>query len=107
MDQKCVVFLRKTSDELGISNLIAHRSDSLLFLKKTSLRFNLIFADPPFDLKVHSELHQLIFEKNILKPEGVFIMEHSSREDFEHLPGFSFSRKYGNVTFSFFFNLES
>jgi 16S rRNA (guanine966-N2)-methyltransferase len=107
MDQKCVVFLRKTSEELGIKNLIAHRSDALLFLKKTPMNFNLIFADPPFDLKVHEEMHQLIFEKKLLKPDGVFIMEHSSREVFDQLTGFSYSRKYGNVTFSFFFNLDS
>ena len=107
MDQKCVVFLRKTADELGISNLVVHRSDSLLFLKRTPLHFNLVFADPPFDSKLHEALHKLLFENKILKPGGVFIMEHSSRESFETLSGFSYSRKYGNVTFSFFINLES
>lgn len=107
MDQKCVVFLRKTCGELEINNLTAHRSDVMTFLKKTPQHFNLVFADPPFDLKIHNELHQLIFDKNILKPGGVFIMEHASREEFTSLMGFSFSRKYGNVTFSFFFNLDS
>ncbi|MDQ3050039.1 MAG: 16S rRNA (guanine(966)-N(2))-methyltransferase RsmD [Bacteroidota bacterium] len=106
LDQKCVVFLRKTSDELEINNLIAHRSDVMTFLRKTPLHFNLIFADPPFDSKIHIELHQLIFDKNILKPDGVFIMEHASREEFTDLKGFSFSRKYGNVAFSFFYNLD-
>lgn len=105
-DQKCVVFLRKTSDQLEISNLTAHRSDTMLFLKKTPLHFDLIFADPPFDLNIHMELHQLIMEKKILSRDGVFIMEHSSRVAYSHLTGFSFARKYGNVTFSFFFNLE-
>ncbi len=107
LDQKCVVFLRKTAGELGIKNLTAHRSDVLLFLKKTPQKFDLIFADPPFDSKLHEELHDLVFGKIILKQEGVFIMEHASREKFDQLNGFKYSRKYGNVTFSFFFNITS
>lgn len=106
-DQKCVVFLRKTTGELGIKNLTAHRSDAITFLKKTPSVFNLIFADPPFDSAIHEELHEIIFGKKLLKPDGVFILEHASRVSFEQLKGFEFSRKYGNVTFSFFFNIAS
>ena len=101
-DQKCINFIRSITDKLSIHNLTALRSEAMHFLKKLTIPAGLIFADPPFDTKLHESMHAMISERKLIKPGGVFIMEHGSRTDYSHLSGFDFSRKYGNVTFSFY-----
>ncbi len=98
-------FIEKTRDELGYENeLEVVKSNVFEYLKNTSQTFDLIFADPPYDLREeqYENLHQLIFERELLNENGVFILEHSSKAKFEELPYFQSSRKYGNVSFSFF-----
>ena len=43
-----------------------------------------------------------IFEKQLLQPEGMLIVEHSKHTPIDHLPHFSFDKKYGASIFSFF-----
>ena len=63
---------------------------------------DLIFADPPYDLNDLSKIPTKILEHNLLKPDGIFIMEHSKKNSFKDHPSFTEERKYGNVHFSFF-----
>ena len=106
LDFGCIQFLKETTKLLDITNLHPIRSDVLRFCKSHHTKYDLIFADPPFDLDVRNLLHDIIFNRKLLSEKGVFIMEHSSREKYDQLAGFDFSRSYGNVTFSFFVNLE-
>ncbi len=101
-DPKCITFLRNFASKLAIDNLTALRSETLYYLKKLTAPVGLIFADPPFGTTLYESLHEIISERKLIKPGGVFIMEHTSRSDYSNLGGFDFSRKYGNVTFSFF-----
>jgi 16S rRNA (guanine966-N2)-methyltransferase len=104
---KCVSFIRRTSEALGENSVHVFRADVFEFIRKCHSRFDLIFADPPFDLRDKEDLWKIITEKKLLNEEGVFILEHQSREQFSHLDGFRFTRAYGNVSFSFFSNFES
>lgn len=66
------------------------------------MKFDVIFADPPYDLQQLPLLPDLIFKHDLLKPEGLFILEHSAKNNFENHPNFLENRHYGNVNFSFF-----
>lgn len=44
----------------------------------------------------------LVFENQLLKPDGLLILEHSKAISFDEHPHFQKMRKYGNVHFSFF-----
>jgi len=88
------------------SNIRTVKSDSSKFLLGCNLQFDLIFADPPFDITYRENLVQLIFSKNLLKPDGFLILEHPAKEKTETIPHFEFSRTYGNVGFSFFRKFE-
>lgn len=101
----CIGFIAETCKKLSIVNLTPVRYDCLLFLKGCKFSYDLVFADPPYELKIHEELHRMIFAGNILREGGSFVLEHSSRENYDHLPYFSFSRTYGNVGFTFFSKL--
>ncbi|NND80323.1 MAG: methyltransferase [Maribacter sp.] len=102
-DYGCVKFIDKISTELdfGISTI---KSDVFSFLEKTSLKADIIFADPPYDYseKDFARIPELIFKKNILKEGGVLIIEHSKHTDLSHLRYFTNQRRYGGSVFSFF-----
>ena len=78
------------------------RGDVFRFVKSCKQQFDLIFADPPYALKELPAIPSLIFEKNLLKPEGVFVFEHGKDHDFRDHPNFVEHRSYGSVNFSIF-----
>ena len=95
-------FIRKTCALLGVDNLLLTRGDVFRFLSSSHMKFDVIFADPPYDLQQLPLLPDLIFKHDLLKPEGLFILEHSAKNNFENHPNFLEHRHYGNVNFSFF-----
>ena len=95
-------FIRKTCTLLGVDNLLLTRGDVFRFLSSSHMKFDVIFADPPYDLQQLPLLPDLIFKHDLLKPEGLFILEHSDKNNFENHPNFLEHRHYGNVNFSFF-----
>lgn len=105
-DYGCTAFQKETTRLLEIHNLRIIRTDVLTFIKKKHDPFDLIFADPPFDLKIHESLTSTIVAGNLLAKDGRFILEHNSKQDWSSLPGFQSNRTYGNVGFSFFSKLE-
>ena len=104
----CVTFLNKTSEHMG-ADIKCIRSEALDFLKKTPEKFDLIFADPPYDLEIEefTKLVDQVMERDLLKEDGALIMEHSTRMKLLDHEFFVESRKYGSSSFSFFANSAS
>ena len=101
-DSNCVAFINKTIQMLNAENLEAIRTDVFHYLKRPYESFDIIFADPPYEMEKTNEIPDLIFQTQILKEKGWFILEHSKRHDFSNHAFFHQHRKYGNVNFSFF-----
>ncbi len=78
------------------------KADVFSYLPKVTQKFDIVFADPPFDLEEASELPDLIFTLDILTEKGIFILEHSSDKDFSKHTHFERLVKRGSVYFSFF-----
>lgn len=106
MNAKCVGFLRNTSTDFGF-RINTIKSDVFTFLKHTSDKCDLIFADPPYDLPNIPEIHKLVFENELLNEGGLLIIEHGPKTNLESLDCFKQHRKYGNVNFSFFVRKSS
>jgi len=102
-ERQCA-FIRKVCNDLKINNLSLFKIDVFRFLKSCRMQFDIIFADPPYTFENLEIIPNLIFEQKILKPEGIFIFEHSAKNSFSTHPYFIEHRKYGNVNFSFFQN---
>jgi len=98
----CVQFIKKTATDFGMSELKAVRSDVFRFIKTTPLKFDLIFADPPYQLEEIPMINKLVFEYELLKENGIMVVEHPKEFDFSKEEHFSEHRKYGQVNFSFF-----
>ena len=95
----CIEYIEKTTKELDF-NITTIKSDCLQYLKNCKQEFNFIFADPPYDYEEYQELKNLVFEKNLVKKEGILIIEHNNETSFE--ADNIELRKYGTVHFSIF-----
>ena len=52
------------------------------------------------------KIPQLVFERNLLKPDGWLVIEHKKEVDFSNHPKFYQHRHYGRVNFSFLVNMS-
>lgn len=95
-------FIGSVLDALKIDNARAIKADVFKYIKKTSENFDIVFADPPFDLKNLKEIPELVLLSGVVKPGGLFILEHPREYDFSGFENFRELRKYGKVHFSFF-----
>ena len=102
-NRMCVDFIRKTSKILEL-NIQVIQMKVIKYLSTKSTSFDLIFADPPYDMEINQYVNMIetIFENNLLKQEGLLIIEHVEQKKIECHTRFFQSRKYGNSVFSFF-----
>jgi len=99
---QCVRFISETAVRLGFSQMKAIRSSSIGFLNHCSDKFDLIFADPPYELEGIEEVISLVYDRQLLLEGGWLIIEHAPGKDFSAIPNFFQHRNYGKVNFSFF-----
>ena len=95
-------FICRAQEKLGAKELFPIRADVFKYLQTAKQAFDFIFADPPYDLPGAEKIPEMVMERQLVKEGGLFVMEHSKKHDFSHLPHFKEERKYGNVHFSFF-----
>ena len=95
-------FIQQCLEKLGTKAVIPLRADVFRFVKTCRQQFDIIFADPPYALKELPTIPDLIFEKGLLKEDGIFVFEHGKDHDFSLHPHFAEHRCYGSVNFSLF-----
>lgn len=95
-------FISKIMKEVKTEACLPIRGDVFKFIQSSSQQFDFIFADPPYALKELGTLPDLVFEKNLLKEGGLFVLEHGKDYHFEEHPRFIEHRAYGSVNFSLF-----
>jgi 16S rRNA (guanine(966)-N(2))-methyltransferase RsmD len=102
INNRHLAFIEKTIKELGFSQIKPFRTNVLTFLKTCSYKYDIIFADPPFNLKWIDSIPELVLNSGILKSRGMIILEHPRNKNYSHLTEFKEERKYGGVHFSIF-----
>ena len=95
-------FICKVMQEVKTDKCLPICGDVFKYIKSGRDQFDFIFADPPYDLKGLNTIPELIFENNLLKEDGLFVLEHGKQDHFEEHPYFVERRVYGSVNFSFF-----
>ncbi len=95
-------YIRLVVEKLSISEVMPLKTDVFKYLKDCHYRYNIIFADPPYDLEGIERIPHLIFEKKMLKAQGMFVLEHPKTMDFSAHKHFFLHKHYGSVHFSFF-----
>jgi len=102
LDYQNSQFIKKTAEELGLKNINVIKGDVFKFISHCSAKFDLIFADPPYALPTLKTIPEELFKQDILKDDGLFVLEHGRDNSFKTDPNFIEERNYGNVHFSLF-----
>lgn len=95
-------FISECMKKIGTNDNILIRGDVFRFIKKSHNQYDFIFADPPYALEELPMIPALIFEHDLLKPDGIFVFEHGKNYDFSSSEHFVEHRSYGSVNFSLF-----
>lgn len=95
-------FITKVARELGDTNLNLVRGDALRYISAAPRSFDVIFADPPYDMDGFADIPGAVLNSSLVKSGTLFIIEHNKTHDFSALPGFREHRAYGSVNFSIF-----
>lgn len=106
-DPKMFTYIKNNLTQLGFDKVQAVKMEVFDFLKVCQQQFDFIFAGPPYALQTIDELPKLIIGQKLLKPEGLFVLEHTPRNHYENFEGFIKKRNYGTTVFSFFENPEN
>lgn len=98
-----IKFISSTIDLLDNSvQKTCIKNDAFKFLAKCYKKFDIIFADPPYDMDEFEKIPELVFASDLLNEDGWLIVEHSKHTILNEQPNFVETRKYGNVNFSIF-----
>ena len=95
-------FIQECLKKLNTDKCVPIRGDVFRFLKSCKQQYDFIFADPPYALKELPQIPDIIFERQLLKKEGLFVFEHGKDYDFSNHPHFLEHRSYGSVNFTLF-----
>ncbi len=102
IDRRSIRFIKSTLATLHIDTIKAYHTDVFRVIGKLKKQYDIIFADPPYQLAAMDTLPDLIFATTLLNPGGWFILEHSDRHSFIQHSHFKEIRKYGSLNFSIF-----
>ena len=100
---KAVRWMKQCSADLGVEDQVTIiNRDVKIFIKDHASSYDLVFADPPYQLPWLGQLPAMILNSNLLSSEGLFVLEHDNQHNFDGVEGFQEQRKYGQTIFSFF-----
>lgn len=101
-DSNHISGIKKILTELDLQNIRPIHIDVRAYLKTCSVKYDIVFADPPYELSWIEELPDLVTRAGVIKNDGVFILEHPRDLSFTQHKLFFEHRNYGGVNFSFF-----
>jgi 16S rRNA (guanine(966)-N(2))-methyltransferase RsmD len=103
IDHVHYAFIAQVSRQLELEKVIhLLRYDVQKFIPRCTAKYDLIFADPPYQLKWLKEIPELILKHELINPGGILVLEHGKSDDFSSHPNLFEERIYGSVHFSFF-----
>jgi 16S rRNA (guanine966-N2)-methyltransferase len=101
-DPRHIAGIKRIISDIGFENIRTIHIDVRAYLRTCSVKYDVVFADPPYDLKWLKELPDMVTGSGVLKGKGFFILEHPKALSFSKHPLFFEHRNYGGVNFSFF-----
>lgn len=101
-DVKHIAGIRRIIKDMGFTNIKPIHIDVKAFLRTCNQKYDIVFADPPYELKWLSEIPDMVTGSGVMKDSGFFILEHPRNMRFAEHKLFFEHRNYGGVNFSFF-----
>jgi 16S rRNA (guanine(966)-N(2))-methyltransferase RsmD len=79
---EAIDIIKKNKEALRVQDelVIYHGSYEQILKKLTHIKFDVIFLDPPFRMKVIDELTEFIIDNNMLKDDGYIVAEYPKED---------------------------
>ena len=94
--------IKRIIRDLGLENIRPIHIEVRTYLKICKAKYDVVFADPPYDLRWLEDIPDMVTGSGILEKDGVLVLEHPKKMDFSGHRLFFEHRNYGGVNFSFF-----
>ncbi|GAB3019749.1 RsmD family RNA methyltransferase [Niabella terrae] len=101
-DHRMATFIKKTAADLKLDQIRLVKMDVFKFLSGTPVAYNFIFAGPPYALQEIDELPRIVTAQPWLSDAGIFVLEHTPRNDYKQFDHYRFEKNYGTTIFSVF-----
>lgn len=101
-DKQMSQFIKKTASDLGFDQINLVQSDVFMYMNNCVSAYDFIFAGPPYALVEIDLIPDIIIQRSLLNDEGIFVLEHTPRNDYSKHPNFFKLKNYGTTLFSFF-----
>lgn len=98
----CIFWVQSVIARHKLDVIDVQKADVFKFLDTHKKSYQIIFADPPYDLPTIPKIPELVIKNDLLTDNGLLIVEHPSLLKMNAQPGFKETRRYGNSSFSFF-----
>lgn len=99
---QCIFYLKDMAVKHKLPEITTFKTDVFKFIEAETEQYDVIFADPPYELDKLPQIPNAVFTRHLLVPDGLLIVEHPSYQNLNNQPNFSEKRNYGNTAFSFF-----
>lgn len=98
----CIFWIKSVIERYELNEIELQKADVFKFLEQEKKAYQIIFADPPYDLLTIPQIPQLVAKNKLLTENGLLVVEHPSLLKLKDQPGYTETRRYGNSSFSFF-----
>ena len=98
----CIYWIKSVIERYDLKEIELQKADVFKFLEGHKKSYQIIFADPPYDLLTIPQIPQLVAKNKLLTENGLLVVEHPSLLKLKDQPGYVETRRYGNSSFSFF-----
>lgn len=100
IDPRSIALIRKNADKLDFSDRVSVLEIAAeKYLESAKEQFDIVFLDPPYNQGFVGPVLKTIAVRQILKPEGIAVLESDSTDDHGQIPGLTIlkQRKYGRT----------
>lgn len=99
--QRVADVIRRNAENLGVSDVLRVASgDAMTWLARSNARFDVVFADPPYDYHDFEALPDAALAH--LAEDGILVVEHGKPGQYEDHPALVDQRRYGRTNIAFF-----
>lgn len=103
----CIYWVKSIIQKYELQEIKTEKADVFKYLQQSKGSYQIIFADPPYNLPNIPQIPELVLQNNLLTENGLLIVEHPSSLKLNGQPGFKETRRYGNSSFSLFEPLQA
>lgn len=99
---KCIQYINATARKFDLAAIKGVRGDVLKFMASCKDTFDFIFVDPPYEMPELPDIPRRIFDRGLLKPGGLLVLEHATTRKIPVHAHLMETRQYGYSSFSFY-----